>query len=158
MDKPVNIRFYIIMAVIIMATLTVIWGHSMMPAETSSKESGTIFAFLQPVLDFLFGEGLSTEHFIRKVGHFTEFFILGAELMVLFRYLNRRLVRLVTAWAAGTLCGLIDETIQLFSPGRSSEVPDVWLDSAGCLTGVLLAIAVCTLIRRRAVSRKPVDG
>ena len=173
--KTANKRFYIIMSVIILATLTVIWGHSFMPAETSAKESGTIFAFLQPLLDFLFGEGMSTEHFIRKAGHFTEFMILGAELLMLMRGLvgvgvraenaakdlsdrkksgrEKGLYAIVNAWVAGTLCGLMDESIQLFSAGRSSEVADVWLDSAGCFTGVLIATLICGLIVRRKIRK-----
>ena len=42
----------------------------------------------------------------------------------------------------GVLTALTDETIQLFSDGRSGQVTDVWLDSAGVLTGILVAIVL----------------
>ena len=42
----------------------------------------------------------------------------------------------------GVLTALTDETIQLFSEGRSSQVTDVWLDSAGVLAGILVAIVL----------------
>ncbi len=42
----------------------------------------------------------------------------------------------------GVLTALTDETIQIFSPGRSSQVTDVWLDSAGVLAGILTAIVL----------------
>lgn len=35
----------------------------------------------------------------------------------------------------------LDETIQLFTEGRSGQISDVWLDMAGALTGTLLYLA-----------------
>ena len=46
------------------------------------------------------------------------------------------------------LTALTDETIQLFSPGRSSQVTDVWIDFAGVVTGTLLAFLVQAIVRR----------
>ena len=34
---------------------------------------------------------------------------------------------------------MVDETIQIFVPGRSGEITDVWLDLAGFLVGYGLA-------------------
>lgn len=45
------------------------------------------------------------------------------------------------------LTALTDETIQLFSQGRSSQVTDVWLDSAGVLAGILAALLLMGLWR-----------
>ncbi len=42
----------------------------------------------------------------------------------------------------GVLTALTDETIQIFSAGRSSQVTDVWLDFAGVLAGILVGL-VC---------------
>ena len=47
------------------------------------------------------------------------------------------------------LTALTDETIQLFSPGRSSQVTDVWIDFAGVVTGTLLAAFLVQAIVRR---------
>ena len=49
---------------------------------------------------------------------------------------------------AGLMTALTDETIQLFSPGRSSQVTDVWIDFAGVVTGTLLAFLVQAIVRR----------
>ena len=46
------------------------------------------------------------------------------------------------------LTALTDETIQLFSLGRSSQVTDVWIDFAGVVTGTLLAFLVQAIVRR----------
>ena len=50
---------------------------------------------------------------------------------------------------SGTLAALCDETIQLFVPGRSGQIADVWLDTAGYLTGALLTLLIFRLCRKR---------
>lgn len=129
-------------AVIIVVTLAFIWLHSCMDMEDSAEESGFIYDLLCPFFELFMGKGNVTEHFIRKLAHFTEFFGLGLELMLFMRleFLKVKPVLPVNAWVFGTFCALIDETIQLFS-GRGPAVQDVWLDSAGCLTGVLIMLA-----------------
>ena len=54
----------------------------------------------------------------------------------------------------GTLAALCDETIQLFVPGRSGQITDVWLDTAGYLTGALLTLLIFFLCRKRPKQRK----
>ena len=46
---------------------------------------------------------------------------------------------LALAGCFALLVALADETIQLFSPGRGSQVTDVWIDFAGACLGILLA-------------------
>ena len=40
-----------------------------------------------------------------------------------------------------SIVSLLDETIQLFTEGRSGQISDVWLDMAGALTGTVLYLA-----------------
>ena len=85
------------------------------------------------VLQFLervFGQGVISEHILRKAAHFTEFGVLGVLGTVCFGMYG--LKPLYPAFA-GLLTALTDETLQLFSPGRSAHVTDVWIDFAGCL-------------------------
>ena len=37
----------------------------------------------------------------------------------------------------GLLTALTDETIQLFVPGRSGQVTDIWIDFSGVMTAFL---------------------
>ena len=60
----------------------------------------------------------------------------------------------VAALLPGTLAALCDETIQLFVPGRSGQITDVWLDTAGYLTGALLTLLLFRLCRKRPKQRK----
>ncbi len=54
----------------------------------------------------------------------------------------------------GLLTALTDETIQLFSPGRSSQVLDVWLDFMGVLAGLLVGLFLLALCRMCALLYK----
>lgn len=49
----------------------------------------------------------------------------------------------------GVMTALCDETIQLFVAGRTGQVQDVWLDTAGAFTGAVLAMLGTGLMRRR---------
>ena len=145
-----NKKPIVILSVIIVLTLAVIWIHSFMSMETSSEESGFVYELLCPFFEIFMGKGNVTELFIRKLAHFTEFMVLGLELMLYVRFLmsGKRFILLITAWTAGTLCALIDESIQILS-GRGSQIADVWLDSAGCITGVLVMTGCIWLYEKK---------
>ncbi len=115
--------------------LAVIWGHSMMPASESKAESGGIVALLSQVLPWV------TDRFVRKAAHFTEYAVLGG--LVFGAFPQRGRTAVIEAVFAGFLAAFFDETIQLFSPGRSSQIADVWLDLAGFgLVQLVLRLAI----------------
>ena len=45
------------------------------------------------------------------------------------------------------LTALTDETIQMFSDGRSSQLTDVWLDLSGAMAGILVGLFCLALCR-----------
>lgn len=148
--KNRNKKAITILSICIAATLAFIWIHSCMGQEESSQESGFIYDLLCPFFELFVGKGNVTEHFIRKLAHFTEFFGLGLELKLLMKLVlldTPYILRMINAWTLGTMCALIDETIQIFS-GRGPAIADVWLDSAGCLTGVLLMSLIIIIVNR----------
>jgi len=148
--KTKNKKAITILSICIAATLAFIWIHSCMGQEESSQESGFIYDLLCPFFELFVGKGNVTEHFIRKLAHFTEFFGLGLELKLLMKLVlidTPYILRMINAWTLGTMCALIDETIQIFS-GRGPAIADVWLDSAGCLTGVLLMSLTIFIVNR----------
>lgn len=133
---------------LILFTLCFIWSNSMLGREASSSESGAVMEIIRPVLEIFVGEGNVTEHLVRKLAHFCEFALLGAEVMLRFLLMEK------TAGQAGRLAashGLFaafaDETIQIFS-GRGPSVQDMWIDFAGVICGALFSFAVAALIRR----------
>lgn len=126
--------------------LLVIWGHSCMPATQSGAESGALLTVVQRLLPWM------TDRVLRKCAHFAEYTVLGALTAAALR------TGAHFSWPAallpGTLAALCDETIQLFVPGRSGQIADVWLDTAGYLTGALLTLLIFFLCRKRPKQRK----
>lgn len=128
-----------------------IFSNSMAVADVSSVSSGRVLQLLQAVLRRLGHPALAqrlTMHIVRKMAHFCEYTLEGFLLMLCMRVYSRRPLRHITVpMLAGVLTALTDETIQLFSEGRSSQVTDVWLDSAGVLAGILAALLLMGLWR-----------
>ena len=128
-----------------------IFSNSMAVAEVSSVSSGRVLQLLQAVLRRLGMRGLAqrlTMHIVRKMAHFCEYTLEGFLLMLCMRVYTRRYVRHISVpMLGGVLTAMADETIQIYSPGRSSQVTDVWLDSAGVLAGILIALVFMALCR-----------
>ena len=129
------------LTVLIIVTLAVIWGHSLLGREASSEESGFVMKLLAPLLELIVGKGNVTEHLVRKLAHFCEFFVLGAELLLFFALSKSRKNAFLLALSHGLFTALMDETIQIFS-GRGPMIQDVWLDFSGVTAGALLMLAV----------------
>ena len=119
-----------ILIVLIALTVAFIWIHSLMPPEMSGEESG----FVVSLLEFIFGKGNVSELLVRKLAHFTEYLVLGIELMAYFRVFHLGAFH-------GLFVAALDETIQIVSQ-RGSSLLDVWLDFAGCLTGILIILLI----------------
>lgn len=122
-------------------TTLMIWGFSLTPAEQSSEQSG----FVRQILMWLLGNGEAAEFFfahisVRKLAHFTEYFLLGAEWAVYSRVRGQKRL-----WLWGLPVAPVDELLQFLSPGRAPAVTDVLLDTAGFLCGLWLMHLVLRL-------------
>lgn len=124
--------------------ICIIYGHSLMPADQSSAESGFV---LQKLLGLFDAVGISgawlSEHLVRKTAHFMEYAVVGLLLRPLLKT-NGLLARygVMAAVFFGFLIPFVDETIQLFVEGRAGQISDVWLDISGVLTGYLMAALI----------------
>ncbi len=89
---------------------------------------------------------------MRKLAHFAEFALLGFWFMLCLRVYTRRFVR-HTGWPLffGLLVANLDELIQLYVPGRSSSVRDVFLDFLGVLAGLFAALLLLLFVRMCAI-------
>ena len=133
-----------VLTILIFVTLALIWGHSLLGREASSEESGFVMKLLAPLLEVIVGKGNVTEHLVRKLAHFCEFFVFGAELLPFFTLSKNRKDAFLLALSHGLFPALVDETIQIFS-GRGPLIPDIWLDFSGVTVGALLVFAVTAL-------------
>ncbi len=129
--------------IVLVCYVLFIYFNSMTPAVISSQESGFVLELVQGLLGSM-GIGVLwlTEHIIRKCAHFCEYTVLG---ILLTQSLNQLpdsgKCRLLLQLLLSVLLPFVDETIQLFTPGRSGQISDVWLDMSGILFGT--AAAVC---------------
>lgn len=139
MKASVRKRWNIVLVLLLVLTLAFIWGNSMLPRTESQEISRGLLAELCAALEHV---GLhldpQNDHWLRKLAHFGEFGLLGAELCTLL-FLNRRArpQGFVNCAFAGLAVAVTDEALQLIS-NRGSQVQDVLLDFAGFLAGFLL--------------------
>ena len=144
--SPWVIAGRVVFTVALIACIVFIFSNSMAVAAVSEQSSGRVLHLMQAVLRRLGHPALAerlTMHIVRKLAHFCEYALEGFLLMLCMRVYSRHPLRHITVpMLGGVLTALTDETIQLFSEGRSSQVTDVWLDSAGVLAGILVAIVL----------------
>ena len=116
---------------LIACLLVFIWGNSLLPAEISQAFSD----WVKELLSASRGGSGSGSGLLRKIAHFTEFAALGFFLGWRSGMLHKQ-KQFPFLWGAAAAC--VDESIQLFTPGRSSQVSDVLLDSCGAAAGLFL--------------------
>ena len=149
--SPWLIAGRVIFTMALIACIAFIFSNSMKVGTVSEGASVRVLRLVQQAVARLGMPGLVshiTLHFIRKLAHFCEYALEGFLLMLCLRVYTRRFIRHMS-WPilGGLLTALTDETIQLFSPGRSSQVLDVWLDFAGVLAGLLVGMFLLALCR-----------
>lgn len=118
---------------LLICNLVFIWGNSLLPGQISLAFSDWVQSLLEtPVSSAVAGTGSGV---LRKIAHFTEFACLGA---LLAWWMGMKNKKTVVALALAVAAACVDETIQLFIPGRAPGIWDVALDSCGALAGMLL--------------------
>ena len=151
--------YRIVTGILAVAWMCLIFSFSSQPATESSKVSGGLCHRLVEQtnevlhLDMTEAQQLliaeKIEYPVRKAAHMTEYAILGLLSFAFYRGILRKekrqfLASLVTA----AVYACTDEFHQYFVPGRSAEVRDVCIDTAGAAIGLLL-LAILLKIGRR---------
>ena len=117
-----------------------IFYNSSLPAPVSDENSYYFVNLISWINAFLDKPVPLEEmnHYIRKTAHFTEYFVQALLLCNAFqtdradRQNSHSCILLLSL-----LTAVLDEYIQLFSPGRSGQVTDIMLDFSGAFTGWL---------------------
>ena len=144
---------------IIFTTMTILWMivifmFSAKPADESTQMSRSVGKLVGEILisDFkewpeerqeIFAERI--DYPVRKCAHASEYAILGM-LLVLSVSCYKRKNNVAYAFVIGTIYAAGDEFHQLFVEGRSGQLSDVCVDSAGALLGAGAAILLCLLL------------
>ena len=127
-----------------------IWGNSLLPRDISSSLSklvGRILSLLMPSSEDLSqGQGQGS---LRKIAHFLEFCSLGFILYRCCFLCPPKWMGFLLPVAAGVTVAALDETLQLIVPGRGAQLRDVGIDSGGVITGVLIAVLLFRLFRKK---------
>lgn len=132
-----------------------IFSNSLVPA-TGSKELSSGFTMTIYTLLEQFQLSIDFEllhHLIRKSAHFLEYALLGT-FICWANSIKPLLPNKVFPLFCFLLIPLIDETIQLFVPGRSSEFGDMLIDASGMFVGYLFTTLLLNYFVKKLNSRK----
>jgi VanZ family protein len=129
-----------------------IFAQSLLPGEVSSNQSGFIVDILYPLIQKM-GINMNVDTFsfwIRKLAHFTEYFILGVLLFMTYRHRFQTKMLILIIFLQGFLTASIDETIQLFTPNRSGEIRDVLIDVFGVMNATMVSLIITLPFDRKS--------
>ena len=158
MNRTRNI-ILIVSLVVVTATTAFIFSNSMQDTADSWDKSNIVAALLEPILRRLYNHAgswfewatttgvITYGVFVRKLAHFTEYFILGAECALVTTILTRRIA---TPHLWGCLfvplaVAVLDEFAQSFFD-RTSQVADVLLDFAGACSGIIVVLIIAAIV------------
>ena len=145
--SPWLILFRVVFTAALIACIMFIFRNSLENGAQSSARSQAVMQLVNSALAKVHLGPLS-EHLIRKLAHFSEFALEGFLLMLCIRVYTKHFVRHMS-WPllGGMTTALMDETIQLHSPNRTSSVVDVWIDMSGVVAGLLFALIILLIVR-----------
>ncbi len=145
----------IILAIILAMCIAFIFSNSLKNGAETISQSGMIKDIFDNILDFLKIDIKISEQNIRTLGHFAEFFALSCVLTVSillifpFDFKNPFTGKLFVYFlpiAVSAVVALIDEFIQLFSPGRACDILDVLVDVTGATAANLIIMGIVFII------------
>ena len=91
-----------------------------------------------------------TTFYVRKLAHFSLYFLMGVlSFLTVVSYKKFRLfLRFLISYLFSVLYAVSDEIHQLFVPGRSGEIRDVFVDSCGVILSLLIISIICNLSKK----------
>lgn len=142
----------IILLVILTIWICFIFGNSLLKGPSSSQLSGGITEFIYNILTAIrINIPIETLHaIIRKLAHFTEYFILGIIVIFnVYQYLKEPKYYISFSIGVSLLISIIDETIQTSVDGRVGSIIDVGIDSLGFLISILIMTLILIKINKQ---------
>ena len=146
----------VILWALVLGLMGFIFSMSAEPAVESTETSGNtlraIFNIIFPGFKD-FDEAMQqhiidqNQYFIRKTAHFSVYTLLGILVSLAMAQHIKRFS--VISYGIGTLYAISDEIHQLYVPGRSGQMSDVLLDSAGVALGCIIVFIIYKLIIKK---------
>lgn len=152
MKKKTLLIVRIILCILTVTVVLFIFINSLLDADLSTNQSAGVREFINSLLHSLNIPITFSEIFIRKCAHFTEYFVLGT--LLFFTVKSFVIVldnRMMYVLPIGLVIASIDETLQLFSFGRSGQISDVMLDFSAVFTAflIMLITSLCKVKKRK---------
>ena len=139
----------IVLLILLFGTFYIIFGFSSQDGEESGDISSRVTEFIleksntyknieENRQDEIFER---TEKIIRKIAHLSIYALVGSLLMGLVSTFKlKEKTRILISLILGVLYAASDEIHQLFSPGRSAQITDVYIDTLGVLVGIFVIL------------------
>ena len=160
---------------IILWTAVILWMVLifMFSAENAEESIETSDGIVDIVVDHVLADKKETmdeeeflkikeqiSHFIRKSAHFSLYTVLGILVMcTIMQYSKRYSVSFPISSSICILYAATDEIHQIFVPGRAGSIFDVFIDSSGSLSGIMIVFLAVTLFKNISSKKKiPPNG
>lgn len=145
-DKKIQIKILKIILIIIWMIAIFIFS-----SQKGTESGNTSRKFTIAIIQIITGKNLALEDpfvegiqlFIRKLAHFT-IYAIGGFLIMNYAYTTEKTMKqkILYSIAFGAGYAVTDELHQFFVSGRSAQVLDVAIDTAGVIIGVLIYLAL----------------
>ena len=166
MKKWIEKHSILLSLLLVIAVMVMIYSFSAQTGEESGALSGRLTRWVLSIFVPGFENWAAQEQenllstvglLVRKLGHFTEYALLGFSLLLHITQLRKKWMiklPLLWAWGIGTIYAASDEFHQSFVGGRGPAVTDVMIDSAGVIAGVMLMVLILQIRKKPAIIKK----
>lgn len=150
----------ILLYILLILWMSLIFFFSHQPATDSDKVSNGVIDKIIHTVEVIRGQEFNDKELeiisnylifpIRKLAHFTLYFILGIliySIINLYNIDNKRKMLLSILFCIIYACS--DEIHQLFVLGRSGELRDVLIDSIGSILGIIIISKILSIKRKK---------
>jgi len=157
-DKKAQIKILKIILIIIWMIIIFVFS-----GQQGTESGNTSRRFTIIIIEIIMGKNLEINDpfvegiqlFIRKLAHFT-IYAIGGFLIMNYAYEidKTQKQKILYSIAFGGSYAITDEIHQFFVPGRSGNVFDVAIDTAGVLTGIFVYIVLIKIIEEMRKKHK----
>ena len=138
--------------VLVAACMVLIFYFSSRTSVESAQQSAGVLNWITRI----FGENAFTDFIVRKTAHCLEFTGL-ALLFNIALYFTCIKIKPIQSIIFTSLYAVTDEVHQIFVEGRSCELRDWAIDTAGALIGTIGFLTIYAIIKKAVQKRKGID-
>lgn len=150
MKRRTNFVLRILFTILSVFIITFIFINSSLDASASTVQSSGVLDIIHEVLKKVGITLTLSENFVRKCAHFVEYFTLSVSLFFMYKTYFEKILHIgISTLSTGFVTACIDETIQLFSYGRSAQFSDVLLDFFAVMTAFLVLYIITLIIKKK---------